>query len=442
MGIIKNIKNVLNSQYVNENYIVRQKVHFMFIFLLASVIASTLGTASNIYSVFHGRPTAISAVYISIALISIELFSIRRLLKGDYHFARILFCFSGVAMVIAYNLMWKDSFFITGININKELIYMGVGTLIFFDFRKIAILVAIYFIISQIVLFKMGTAGFDSFVNSRVFLSTLYGSISLTIMTILIVFMSKTSKTAIEVAEQSEKALVEKTKDLKHLNEYIIHAEENDRKVFAEDLHDTVAQTLAISISKIKNIQEAGVPINWKIIAEVQEHLDDAVVEVRSLICQLSPSILNDFDIDVALGFLIEESNEKYDINIKYINKMDDSVYLSEANKIILYRAVNELIINIIKHSNSKDAEIEISIKENFILLRVEDSGIGFELNKSTGKNGYGFGIYSVSERITNLGGSFELFSKLGKGTKILFSIPLSSENDIENQKAKSTFGG
>ncbi|MBC8440822.1 MAG: cache domain-containing protein [Deltaproteobacteria bacterium] len=225
--------------------------------------------------------------------------------------------------------------------------------------------------------------------------------------------------------------LRKKTQELKRLNEHLIYAEEKERKVFAADLHDSVAQTLALSISKIKNIQEPGEPVNLEIIAQIQGHLEQAVKEIRSLIYQLSPPVLDDFEIDIALGFLIEESNEKYGADIKYINAIDNPVHLKKSNKIALYRSVNELVINIIKHSGSKDAEIEISQKENWILLRIEDKGVGFDLNKVTNKDFSGFGIYSISERIKNLSGNFELFSKPGKGTKILLSIPLLSENEL-----------
>ncbi len=97
-----------------------------------------------------------------------------------------------------------------------------------------------------------------------------------------------------------------------------------NRKAFAADLHDSVAQTLALSISKIKNIQEPGEPVDLKIIVQIQGHLEQAVKEIRSLIYQLSPPVLDDFEIDIALGFLIEESNEKYDADIKYINAIDN----------------------------------------------------------------------------------------------------------------------
>ncbi|WP_304511892.1 cache domain-containing protein [Desulfobacula sp.] len=221
------------------------------------------------------------------------------------------------------------------------------------------------------------------------------------------------------------KELRKKTNEQKRLNEHLIYAEEKERKAFAADLHDSVAQTLALSISKIKNIQEPGEPVDLKIIAQIQEYLEQAVKEIRSLIYQLSPPVLDDFEIDIALGSLIEESNEKYDVDIKYINAIDNDIHINKSKKITLYRALNELVINIIRHSGSTDAEIEISQKENFILLRVEDTGVGFDLNKLTNKNFCGFGIYSISERIENLGGSFELFSKPGKGTKVLLSMPL-----------------
>jgi signal transduction histidine kinase len=216
-----------------------------------------------------------------------------------------------------------------------------------------------------------------------------------------------------------------RTKELKRLNEHLAQSENQMRNKIASDLHDSVVQTLAISIFKLKNIKVAGKPFNLEEISKIEEYLELSMMEIKSLVYQISPPILDDFEIDTILEFLIEENNKTHNLNIKYIKHIDNPVHIDKTKRILVYRVISELITNIRKHSGSKDAEIEISKSENLILLRIEDAGVGFDQNKYTNKNFCGFGIYSISERIENLGGNFSLFSKPNVGTKILFSIPL-----------------
>jgi len=254
--------------------------------------------------------------------------------------------------------------------------------------------------------------------------------------------LKQTEDALIEINKSLDKKVKERTNALKRLNEHIIDEEEKARKLVAADLHDSVAQTLVLSISKIKNMQESDLPVNLENIVEIQGHLEQAVKEIRLLIYQLSPPILDDFEIDIALGCLIEEYNDTHKGRIKYINNSNDLLSTCPAIKMTLYRSINELIVNILKHSGSKYGEVEISNNENEILLRVEDNGIGFDLNKLKNKNFSGFGIYNLSERIENFGGNIKLFSKLGKGTKVLLSIPVLSKRDIEHERNKNNFSG
>ncbi len=223
---------------------------------------------------------------------------------------------------------------------------------------------------------------------------------------------------------QTREKLKEKTRALKELNEQIIRVEANERRSIAADLHDSVAQTLAISIFKIKNKKDSRERINREFIDEIQEQLEQAVKETRSLMYQLSPPVLDDFDIEIALGVLIEEINEKYGADIRYINNIDQPVHMIKPSKIILYRAVNELVMNIIKHSGSEESKVTLSKNGDFFQLKVEDTGVGFDVARIADRNFSRFGIHNLSERIKNMDGRFDIFSAPGKGTKIILSIP------------------
>jgi len=241
--------------------------------------------------------------------------------------------------------------------------------------------------------------------------------------------------------KQTEEALVrlnktldikvkERTRQLKRLNEHLVYSEERERNSLASDLHDSVAQSLGLSLSMIKELTEVNCKVDTGTgnLSKIQGHLEQAIRETRSLIYQLYPPILKDFDIDIALGFLIEESNEKYDTDFRYINNLDDSVHLIEANKITLYRAVNELIINIVKHSGSKKAEIELSKDIDMLMLKVEDYGRGFNVETINKTNFCGFGLYGLSERFKNIGGTIKIESTIGKGTQTIICIPIMSK--------------
>lgn len=223
----------------------------------------------------------------------------------------------------------------------------------------------------------------------------------------------------------AEEELKKKTTALKRMNEKMVQIEHKECKIFATDLHDTIGQTLAISIAKLKELQASSELDNLEDVAEVQDYLEDAIKEVRGLTHRLSPPFLNDFGIEVALETLIENHIEKYDMKITYFNCLDDQVQLDETTKIILHRIVDELIMNIMKHSKSKSSEIEISTKNDQLLIRVEDSGVGFDTNELKDRKYNGFGIQSISERIGDLNGRFEILSNPGQGTKVLMYIPI-----------------
>ena len=242
--------------------------------------------------------------------------------------------------------------------------------------------------------------------------------------------LEKSNEELKNIKSEQEIIIAKRTTQLKRLNEHLVYAEEGERKTIASDLHDSVAQTIAMSISKIKNIRESKGCMDEGDLSEVQAYLEWAVREIRSLIYKLSPPILDDFDIDIALGFLIEETNTRHHSNFHYINNIESPVHLDPAVKVTLYRAVNELITNILKHAGSENGKIEISKNDKIIMIRVEDQGSGFDVDKIKGSDSFGFGLHSLLERMENFGGKIQVDSEPGTGTKILLTAPVSLMKD------------
>ena len=216
-----------------------------------------------------------------------------------------------------------------------------------------------------------------------------------------------------------------RTQELNILNEHLIHTEEKERSNIASELHDTVAQSLALSVSKIKTMKESDSEDNEKMLSDVQNLIEQSLHEIRQLIYQLCPPVVKDFDIATALGFLVEEMNGKFQADIQYTNNFDNPVEMDEPKRISLYRAANELILNVIKHSGRKKAKIELLKDRDTVLLKVEDKGMGFDMTTINKNHFNGFGLFALSERCKNMGGNFQIKSTPGKGTKIKVSIPL-----------------
>lgn len=239
--------------------------------------------------------------------------------------------------------------------------------------------------------------------------------------------LDRTNKELMDIKAGLEALVALRTEELKQLNEYLILAEERERKAIAADLHDSVAQNLGISVSKLKTMIMKDEPIVPEHLLEIQDILESAIRESRLLIYQLRPPILEDFDFEIALGWLIEETNTKRGMEITYINNLEKETCFGETTKVGLYRIVSELITNIIKHSGTRKAEIEISDSNEFIHLRVKDRGKGFEPSTINRDIPTGFGLFSILERVRHLGGSADILSHPGKGTTITLIVPARS---------------
>jgi signal transduction histidine kinase len=163
-----------------------------------------------------------------------------------------------------------------------------------------------------------------------------------------------------------------------------------------------------------------------KPLDEIYEHLDRTVGDIRSLTFDLGSPILYELGFEAAVReFLSEEVGQKHGIKTEFVDdaqpkSLDDDV------RALLYRAVRELLINIIKHAKARNVKVSIYKEKNKIRINVIDDGIGFIYpiaNFTSNKTG-GFGLFSIRERLNYLGGSLEIDSKPGHGTRGTLVMP------------------
>jgi CheY-like chemotaxis protein/anti-sigma regulatory factor (Ser/Thr protein kinase) len=120
---------------------------------------------------------------------------------------------------------------------------------------------------------------------------------------------------------------------------------------------------------------------------------------------------------------------------------------LAEEILLLLFQSARELLFNVLKHAGVKEARLELSRRDGMIMLTVEDNGNGFEADKlrMEGGESVGFGLFSMRERLSLMGGQMEIKSAPGRGSRIRVTAPLSSVTSaadrasIPGQKPEAT---
>jgi PAS domain S-box-containing protein len=244
-------------------------------------------------------------------------------------------------------------------------------------------------------------------------------------------FISRGRKKIIgAVRDISERIQAEET--IRKLSFSLLAAQEMERKRIALELHDDLGQALAFLKLKLENIQNKLPETQNKLKDEFSnsfKYANDIIKKIRKLSHGLSPSILDDLGLTVSLESLADDFSEYAHIKIRKDIENIDKLF-SPIDKITIYRIFQEIFTNIEKHSNADDVKIEIKKYRTNVTFWIEDNGKGFDLKKLELKhpNEIGLGLASIEERVRMLGGRFEIQSRLKKGTKIYFKIPIENE--------------
>jgi signal transduction histidine kinase len=244
--------------------------------------------------------------------------------------------------------------------------------------------------------------------------------------------LNKTLEQRVVERERAEEKLITYQKQLKSLASELSLTEERERRRIASDLHDSIGQTLIVMKMKLEELRESNTSNEMNIVIdEIRTLLEETVQDTRSLTFELSPPVLYELGFESAVEWLIEQFQEQYKILIDLIN---DSQFkpLVDDIRILLFKAVRELLINIVKHAKARNTKVFLKKEGDNIRIEVEDDGVGFdtsEFRSKVSKTG-GFGLFNVRERLEYLGGHLEVESKPGHGTRITLIAPLKREKE------------
>lgn len=232
----------------------------------------------------------------------------------------------------------------------------------------------------------------------------------LCIVVLLIVFLSyqRKKKNQLYIAQQESKVA-----------EMLINAEQQERSRIACELHDGVSQKLAVAQMQLSTIKTTSKETTKTIDLMLKEIADD----IRGISHNLYPTDLEKGLIP-ALEHLCEQNNF-VNKSIEFRLKTDKNIQEQKLNKnleLIVFRIVQELTNNALKYSQAKNVNIELELTNYVIKLTVEDDGIGF--STAHNNDNKGIGLKNISERIKQISGQFNIYSKEHQGTKFLIEIP------------------
>jgi PAS domain S-box-containing protein len=219
-----------------------------------------------------------------------------------------------------------------------------------------------------------------------------------------------------------EKILADQ-KQLRSLTAELALTEERERHTAAMALHDSLGPLLAFSKRELGVLQKDLPSKTADVLKNISNNISEAIKHTRNLTFDLSPPALYVFGLETATAELAEKFCEDGKLQINFENTADQKP-LTDHIKILLYRCVRELLINIAKHAQAKNVRIAFTRDNDNMKIVVKDDGKGFDTSRLEGKP-KGFGLFSIRERLTHIGGVFDIQSVSNKGTTVTLLAPL-----------------
>jgi PAS domain S-box-containing protein len=234
---------------------------------------------------------------------------------------------------------------------------------------------------------------------------------------------------------KAENALRESEKQLRYLSSRLLTAEETERRRISKELHDELGGALTVLKLRLsfigKELKKDQVAVKEE-CETISLYIDQVIENVRRLSRDLTPSILEDAGLSAAIRSLISNSNKNCNINMTLDIKDIDRLFSQDA-QITIYRLLQEAFTNIGKHAKAKNVSVVIKNHDDRVSFSVEDDGIGFDVTRiaTVDPDKRGLGLSIMDERARMLGGSLEIWSEKGKGTRISFHIPLEKGGSV-----------
>lgn len=217
--------------------------------------------------------------------------------------------------------------------------------------------------------------------------------------------------------------------------EQLADGQENERKRIARELHDdTIQSIIAISqgIDMAKNWVNTDSDRAVQMLQSVREQAVEIVTGLRNLIGDLRPPALEELGLIPALKMQLD-TLQQADVKL---TTSGEPRRLAEAQELTLFRAAQEALRNIVRHSQARQIHVDVDYQPQRVSLQIQDDGCGFSPPQHLGDLAFQhhYGLLGIQERVTSLNGRFRIESQPGKGTTLKVYLPTTTENQPDDR--------
>lgn len=212
---------------------------------------------------------------------------------------------------------------------------------------------------------------------------------------------------------------------LKQLYSYLQNQIDEERFRIAHELHDGVVQDLYFIQLGLRKISDESAEDLTAILQPLKAQLENATEELRRIIYDLKPKILDEMGLEPALKTLCKNISEESGI-LGSIQIIGLNQRLEKKLEIYFYRLIQEALTNIVKHSGATEFSVILVRDKNILRTIITDNGCGIIDNKTIEKKGSGFGLLNMKERTEGFGGKLKIDSSESEGTTIIAEVPIS----------------
>jgi len=226
--------------------------------------------------------------------------------------------------------------------------------------------------------------------------------------------------------------LAAREEEVRQLASHMVEVEERERRRISRELHDEAGQLLLclpLQLDMIERSVPDASPALRNGLAEARELIGRTVLEIRRLISDLSPAVLEQLGLGAAVRQLVNRFRALYGIQVQlHLPRLGP---LPKRTELVVYRLVQECCSNIARHSSASNVIISLTAADGILRLCVEDDGVGFHVEEALARR-ESFGLAGMRERVALVGGRFQVDSRPGLGSSVSIELPLVEKPDSQ----------
>ena len=232
-----------------------------------------------------------------------------------------------------------------------------------------------------------------------------------------------------------------RTTQLSRMASDLTLAEQTAREQIAKTLHDGLQQLLVIvslNLEQLLKREGEADPDSIELLAQARHHLDEAIEAARSLNFELYPPVLQHSGLPAALTWLANWTTNRYKLDVAVTTDARADSTRKDV-RTLLFESVRELLFNVVKHAQVDTVALDLALDaDDRLCITVADQGIGFDpiaLDDRSKGGDVGWGLFSIRERVTLLGGRLDIESAPGKGTRFRLVAPRGADQPVAVQE-------